>query len=371
MEQIDSQSMINGDFKESFPKKKERKKKIVIIYLIMSVILIAIASVLYVKLYKIPHDMAVENFNNSVNLYHTAVTALEERNKALDASIEALSTVVYAENIPIDEFLLLEADSVLTDARNVEKDSAPILTEMPQKTDDINAEASKILEMIPQVEALGDYSDVIELLSETEIKYQTMIEQFTGCKTEVIWTGVDEENNVLRFVVKLSNPNLYPMRDITTEWIAYDKNGAIVGSFDVKQADIPANGYIYYVGGAGSANLSGIPARVELQTTVEGVLTNRALPNITVGNVQIKNHGFNWFTASADCTTDSEINSVDLDGQIIIKDADGQIIAADFWSADNLPDSIDANGKFTLSEDFFNLSTVPTNAEIYVYYVWQ
>lgn len=376
MKQIDSQIVENPQ--ETAPTKKKRKTWVIIVSVILAIALIAVASVLYVKLYKIPHDEAVKqyneavaNYNSAVDQFNPAAVALEERNKALNDSIADLSKIGYAENLPIDEFLLAEADSVLTEARSVTKDTAPTLAEMPQSTDEINTESANILALIPEVEAMGDYSETIDLLTATEEKYQNMIDEYQGCKTEVIWTGVDEEYTVLRFVVKISNDNDYVMRDVTTEWIAYDKNDAIVGSHDAAQADIPANGYIYYVGGAGSANLSGTPVRVEMRVTTDGILTNREMPQITVSNIQIINRGWGGFDVTADCVTDSDIMTANLDGQIIVKDAEGQIIDAEFWSADNLPDSIPTDGKFVLSEYFYDLPAVPTEAEVYMYYVWQ
>lgn len=376
MEQIDTQIVENPQ--ETAPKKKKHKTWVIVVSIILAIALIAVASVLYVKLYKIPHDEAVKqyneavaNYNSAVDHFNTAAVALEERNKALNDSIADLGKIVYAENLPIDEFLLTEADSVLTEARSVTKDTAPTLAEMPQSTDDINTESANILALIPEVEAMGDYSETIDLLTATEEKYQNMIDEYQGCKTEVVWTGVDEEYTVLRFVVKISNDNDYVMRDVTTEWIAYDKNDAIVGSHDAAQADIPANGYIYYVGGAGSANLSGTPVRVEMRVTTDGILTNREMPQITVSNIQIINRGWGGFDVTADCVTDSDIMTANLDGQIIVKDAEGQIIDAEFWSADNLPDSIPTDGKFVLSEYFYDLPAVPTEAEVNMYYVWQ
>lgn len=376
MEQIDSQIAENPQ--ENVTIKKKRKTWVIVVSIILAIALIAVAAVLYVKLYKIPHDEAVRqyneavaNYNSAVDQFNTAATALEERNKALDDSIADLGKIVYAENLPIDEFLLAEADSVLTEARSVTKDTAPTLSEMPESTDAINAETNNILALIPTVDGMGDYSDTIDLLTATEEKYQNMIDEYQGCKTEVIWTGVDEEYTVLRFVVKISNDNDYVMRDVTTEWIAYDKNDAIVGSHDAAQADIPANGYVYYVGGAGSANLSGTPVRVEMRVTTDGILTNREMPQITVSNVQIINRGWGGFDVTADCVTDSEIMTANLDGQIIVKDAEGQIIDAEFWRADNLPDTIPADGKFILSEYLYDLPAVPTEAEVYMYYVWQ
>jgi len=369
MEQIDSQ--IVNDPKETTPKKKKSKIWIVIICIVLVVALSAVGVYAYIHYYKIPYDAAVVNYNNSVEQYNTAVTALDERNKALDDSIQALGNVIYADNIPLDDSLLTEANTVIEGARSIEKDSAAILPSMPQKTDEINAEATRILGLIPEVDTMGEYSETLELLSTTEEKYSTMIEQFQGCKTEVLWMGVDEEHTVLRFVVKLTNDNDYPMRDVATEWVAYDKNDAIVGSFDGVQPDIPANSCIYYVGGAGSLNLTANPARIEMNITTEGILTDRVMPQITVSNVQLINGGWGSYDVTADCVTDSEIMTANLDGQVIVKDADGNIIDAEFWSADNLPDSIPADGKFVMSEYFYDLPAVPAAAEVYMYYVWQ
>ena len=376
MEQIDSQIVDNP--KKTAPTKKKRKTRIIIVSVILAIVLIAVAAVLYVTLYKIPHDEAIRQYNEAVDKYNSAVeqfrtasAALEERNKALDDSIADLGKIVYAENLPIDEFLLAEANSVLTEAHSVTKDTAPTLSEMPQNTDEINAEADNILALISDVEAMGDYSDTIDLLTATEEKYQKIIDEFQGCKTEVIWTGVDKVSTVLRFAVKISNDNDYAMRDVVTEWIAYDKNNAIVGSHSAARADIPANSHIYYVGGAGSANLSGTPVRVEVKVKTDGILTNREMPQITVSNAQTINEGWGIFKVTADCVTDSDIMSANLNGQIIVKDAAGQIIAAEFWIADNLPDTIPADGKFILSEFLLDLPAMPAETEVYVYYVWQ
>lgn len=376
MEQIDSQIVDN--VQETAQVKKQHKTWVIIVSIILVIVLISVATILYVKLYKIPHDEAVRQYNEAIDNYNRAIdqfssasVALEERNKALDSYIAELGQIVYADNLPLDEFLLAEAGAVLMEARSVNKDTAPTLSEMPPSTDEINEEADKIIAWIPRMEAMGDYGDTIDLLATTTEKYQQMVDEFQNCKTDVIWTGVDEQYTLLRFVAKISNDNEYAMRDVVTEWIAYDKNDAIVGSLQSVQADIPANSSIYYVGGAGSARLSGTPARVEIRVASEGVLTNRTLPQISVSNVQIISQGWGSFDVTADCMTDSDIMTANLDGQIIVKDADGQIIDADFWSADNLPDTIPANGKFVLSEYIYDLPAVPTDAEVYMYYVWQ
>ena len=173
--------------KGTVPAKKKSKRWVIPASIILAIALIAVAAVLYVNLYKIPHDeevrqfnQAIENYNNAVEQFNTASYALEERNKALDDSITNLGRIVYAENLPIDEFLLAEADSILNDARSVTKDTVPTLSERPQNTDEINAEAKRIFALISDVEAMGDYSSTIDLLTATEKKYQEMIDKYQG-----------------------------------------------------------------------------------------------------------------------------------------------------------------------------------------------
>lgn len=367
MEQIDEK--VESKDLASQAKNPKKNKKATIIISIITVVAVAIAVVLYVYLFKIPYDVAVADFSTAAEQYYAAAAGLDDRNKELDERTLALSKAINAENIPIDELLLLDANVVLEEAYSLPRDVAPAMPEMPEKLAEIIEATQRVLELAATVQAMGDYSATLELLSTTEAKYQSMIDQFETCTADTIWFGVDKERTVLRFVVQFSNPNSYPLRGVTAEWIAYDANDAIVGHHSGARPDIPANGSIYYVGGAGGANLAGTPARVEIRITSEGLLTNRELPQISASNVQVKNNGFNWFTISADCAVDADVNTVDLGGEIIVKDAEGNVIDAEFWIPDNLPDTIPANGKFIMSEEFFNLPVVPTDAEVYMYYV--
>ena len=350
---------------------KSVKKKAIIVSIVIAVIIIAVAATLYYFLYMVPYDKAVANFNNAVEEFNTAVTSLEERNKEFDDSIASLNSIVHADSLPFDETLLSEAEIVLENARNMPKDSAPAIPEMPSTTDEINIASSEIIKIAAQVDTMGDYSDVIASLSETKSMYETLIQQFQGSEATVLWVGINDEATVLRFVAEITNSNPYALTDVVTEWVAYDNNDAIVGSSEGSRPDIPANGNIYYVGGAGSANLSDTPDRIELKIVNEGLLTKRETPNISVSNIQLIDNGYNYFTVTADCITDSDINTADMDGEIILKDANGKIIGADFWGAENLPDTLSANGKFALSENFFDLPAMPASAEVYVYHTGQ
>ena len=363
MESVES---VNFEEKQ---KNKSGKNKLVIS--IICIAALAIAALLYFILYKRPYDKAVAEFNAVLETYNSEVSALDAKNEELDSSINALKQIINAENLPIDDLLLSEAQSVLTEAQNYPKDLAPEVPKLSGKIDEVIAATSELSTMVKEVQAMGDYSNILPKVKDTETKYRSMIDNFKGPEAEIVWTGVDEEWMVLRFVAKFSNPNDYTLKGVNTEWVAYDANEAVVGSFKGLQPDIPAHGYIYYVGGAGSANLSGTPANAEIKVTADGQLTNRVAPQITVENVQVINNGYNYYTVSADCETDSDVKTVDLDGNIIVKDANGEIIGSDFWGGDNLPDTLEAGDKFKLSVDFFHLPAIPQDAEVYINYKWQ
>lgn len=185
----------------------------------------------------------------------------------------------------------------------------------------------------------------------------------------VLWVGDIgwEGSNVLRFLAEIKNPGTEPLAGVVTEWVAYDENDSIIGSYDNSSLPtIPGEGSIYYVGGAG--DVAGAPSRVELTIKNEGHTTTAITPIVTVSDIQIVNDYEDSYSVTAQCQTDTEIKTEDLDGQIILKDANGQVIFADFWSSyGSLPDTLPAGGKFNLDEYCSDLSDIPVTAEIYMY----
>lgn len=360
------ESCKDKDDNEATPK---NRKKTVIIGAVGAVVLV-VAVALFVFLYFLPYSEAKGEYDAALEQFNAEVTALEERNSEFDDSIERLSQVVSAEGLPIDELLLSVAQDVIKEGQEHPKDSAPAAPEPTLSIEGVRSATSDLRDLTKSVSEMGDYDDILTKVNDTETEFRSMIANFSTANAEVIWVNVDQENTVLRFVAKLSNPNNYTLRDVSVEWTALDAQGAIVGSHSGSQPDIPANGFVYYVGGAGSTNLSGTPANVELKVTADGLLTNREAPVISVENVQLVDNGFSWYTVTAICLTDTEIKSSQVDGQFIVKDASGNIIGADFWSADNLPDTIEANGRFGASMDYFDLPTIPQSAEAYMYYRW-
>ncbi|MCR5689100.1 MAG: hypothetical protein K6G71_02515 [Clostridiales bacterium] len=351
------------------------KKKIIVVFSIIGVVVFA-SLVLFMALYLVPFLAAKAEYNTAIKQFNNEVAALEDRNKELDDSIDALHQVIDAKDIPVDELLLFDAQDVLNEARKYVKDSAPEAPEMPSNIDGIKSATSETLTLTESVRNIGDYHDIITKVKNTETEYSSMINGFKTVEYEIMWSRAYTllDNPAFKFLVKISNPNNYTMKGIKSEWTIYDSDGAIVSYYSSSQPDIPANGYIYYVGGAaGNAYFTGTPATVDFNITTKGILTNRVTPKIKVSDIQLKDDGYtfgyHWYEISANCQTDSEIKTDQLNGQLILKNSDGKIIHSDFWVADNLPETIKKDGKFKISLTLLDLPDNPKNAELYLNYV--
>lgn len=359
-------------FNEGYKGEKTMKsKKAKIIAGIIGGVIVTVALTLFITLYLVPYNEVKAEYNVAREQFDVEATALEKINKKLNDNIKSLHQVITAKDNPIDEFLISSAQDVINEAREYSEKSVPKAPRAPLSIEKVKPVALEVLKLKDTVSKMADYNNkILTKVKNTKTEYRSLIENFKTAETEVEWVGVDKESTVLRFATKLSNPNNAILRDLNIEWIAYDADGAVVGNHSGSQPDIPANGYVYYVGGAGSANLSGTPATVEVKVTSEGLLTNRVAPKIDVSNIQLKNNGFSWYTVSAECKTDTEVKTSQLDGEFIVKDANGKIIDADFWYSENLPDTIKEEGKFKVSEDYFDLPAIPKSAEVYMYYKW-
>jgi hypothetical protein len=359
---------------ESQRENRGKKKKVILVGVIAVILAVAAIFVWYFQ-YKIPHDQAAANYNEAVEEYNAAVAALDERNTEFDDSLVSLKAIIGAKDLPLDETLLVGARAAIDEAQGVRKDKVPTISKMPSATDAINSATADITSITSKVKALGNYGVVIKKLRDAQSTLEPLIKQFAGAAAKVTWVDIDKKDTVLRFVAEINNPNAEALTGVALEWVAFDKNDAVVGTYANSSFPvIPANSHIYYVGGAGSAILSGVPDRVELTVKNNGILTAKPTPNISVSKVKIKNEN-GAYSINAYCKTDTELETSRLDGQIIVKDKKGQIIAAEFWDTSDifggtkLPKTLPAGGKFKLNEYIgHDLPAVPNSAEVYMYY---
>jgi hypothetical protein len=179
----------------------------------------------------------------------------------------------------------------------------------------------------------------------------------------------DSEWEVMRIATLVSNPSDRPIEGIVSEWIAFDENNAIVGSYKWTLPPIPANGSIPYVGGASSVHMTGTPVRAEISLIEPGLFASDYQESFRVTNIAFMSTEYldGAYTISANAEALTDLKTSNIVGWIIIRDADGIIIGADFVLPDNLPDQLSSGTSFVLSQTVFTVLGEPASVEVSVF----
>lgn len=135
------------------------KKTLIIIASVIVALLIAGGIFWYVNI-QLPHNTAVKNYN-------AAVKVIEEKNAILDESISKLQNLIDSDEKPLDNTIIDRAKAVLKTAGTTKI----VIEKMPDKTEDIISETSKLSKPV-------DYSEILQQLNETYTEFDTSIKQF-------------------------------------------------------------------------------------------------------------------------------------------------------------------------------------------------
>ena len=184
---------------------------------------------------------------------------------------------------------------------------------------------------------------------------------------EVAWfSATNDPGPFFRFVAIITNPDKRAIAGIETEWVAYDANNTIVGSIKGPRPVVPPADTLEYVGGAGGANLSGVPAKVVVNIVDSGRFVDNYAPHFAVSKVELKPDFFpNEYVVRAEITTGSEeVASADIQAYALLKNANGAIVGAEFWPAQGLPEKVPAHTAFTAQIGAIKPTDKPTSAEV-------
>jgi hypothetical protein len=187
------------------------------------------------------------------------------------------------------------------------------------------------------------------------------------------WSSSDKDAPLFRMVSFIGNPGPKALTGVELEWVAYDASNSIVGSYKDAISDIPPGAKIPYVAGAGSANLSGIPARAELRVVDKGSFVDTSGPAFKVTDITFKKSDFTMYKPSkgeydvtAKVTTGSEeVASANIGGLVILKDQAGAVVGGDFWMPEDLPDTLPPGTTFTLQVTQVVVTAKPASAEVF------
>ncbi len=192
--------------------------------------------------------------------------------------------------------------------------------------------------------------------------------------TEVLFTYVNDEP-LVRFAAEIKNPAAQARVGVRTTWKVLDVNGVIVGTLeDSERAAIPPGGSIYYVGGAGALNLTGVPATVEFEVTDPGTLTDEPpAPSATAGIPTFERAGFDYldntrtYDSSFVISASAEVTTDNLDTVILMRDAFGSVIAAAWADTSAAPSTLEAGEKINATAQLYVTSGEPASIEAYAY----
>lgn len=187
------------------------------------------------------------------------------------------------------------------------------------------------------------------------------------------WSDSNKEAPLFRMVSFIGNPGPKALTGVELEWVAYDASNSIVGSHKRAMSAIPPGAKIPYVAGAGSANLSGIPARAELRVVEKGSFVDTAAPAFKVTNISFKKSDFNLYKGAkgvydvtAKVTTGpEEVASANIGGLVVLKDQAGAVVGGDIWMPENLPETIPPGTTFTMQIPLVVVTAKPASAEVF------
>lgn len=177
-----------------------------------------------------------------------------------------------------------------------------------------------------------------------------------------------------RFTFKFSNPADKTRVGTTATWKALDKEGVIVGSHDTSLPPIGPGETWYYVGGAGGANLTGVPAQAKIEVTDNGALKGGEFKSlITVEKAEFKRSEFNMhdnaqdYDVTAILASSGDVATADIDSAVVLIDGSGKVVGGDwldFWSA---PDHLTVGEKLSATASVAVSGGTPVKVEVYTW----
>lgn len=190
---------------------------------------------------------------------------------------------------------------------------------------------------------------------------------------EVTYTSFTKDP-LARFVVEFKNTGDKTRVGVKATWKALDRDGAIVGSYDKDVPPIGPSGTVYYVGGAGGANLNGVPARIKVEVTDEGEAVSEPEPNeVKVGKVSFKKAEFNFnpgmttYDATMVVTALRDLDTSEIDSAFLLRGARGKILGAEWGDAGSAPAKLSKGENVVLKASIDVKSGSPNSVEGYAW----
>jgi hypothetical protein len=187
--------------------------------------------------------------------------------------------------------------------------------------------------------------------------------------TEVVYLQVEPETRLMRFVALINNQSNRTVEGLRVRWDATDSSGAIVGSFTNTMPAIPAGTVYTYVGGAGAANITGVPDKVKLTVLDTGKLTDAPSGVFTVDSITLDPERFSLqgqqYRVGATLTIGPDrVERFKLKVAVVLRDGNGKIVGAHFTTPTNVPEVLEPGTKVRVELPFLSVTDQPISADV-------
>jgi hypothetical protein len=177
----------------------------------------------------------------------------------------------------------------------------------------------------------------------------------------------------LRFAATVENPSDQALEGVVTEWTARDADRKVVGRHRTVQPVIPAGEKVMYVGGAGSANLTGVPVTVGVDVVaygdpVTGPGEPVGAPSATVDPAAFDSRqGVHDFDVTVNLKASRDTSTEDLFVAVMVFDADDHVIGVDWADLDDVPAQLAAEQELTVNGVVSVQAGTPVRAVAFAY----
>lgn len=192
-------------------------------------------------------------------------------------------------------------------------------------------------------------------------------------QVEVVHTYVNDDP-FARFTFKFTNPADKTRVGTAATWKALDKDGVIVGTHDTSLPPIGPGGTWYYVGGAGGANLTGVPAQATIEVTDNGDLRDGAFDSlIKVEKAEFKRAEFDLYAdaksydVTAVLASTGNVATADINSAVVLIDKKGKAIGGDWLDLLSAPEKLAPGEKLSAKTSVSVSGGKPVKVQVYAW----
>jgi hypothetical protein len=218
-----------------------------------------------------------------------------------------------------------------------------------------------------------DVADESALATLVAVRKGTPTPLVERIEVAVPFVYIDAERRFLRFAATIQNPTDATIQGMSARWDALDTRGELVGSLERQLPPIPPHSTFYYLGGAGSRGLEGVPSRVNVVITDPGNPSAVAPTYFVADSVEMDPEPHSLvdrpsYVVSGNLTTGPmPVERSRITVYALLRNAEGAIVGADFTTPALIPDVLEPHTRFQVQLRDVAVTEPPISADLIAY----